>query len=112
MSKITTTYPKAGISSIAVQASLGQTDANMTAGDYILESADRINRQILTVASNTSGTLALSTPLNTNFTSSDVIRNVLFFPMMVLDPNTSQLSYAEPRTLRYNWPFQFTEYVQ
>lgn len=109
--KITTTYARAGISSLTVQAALGVSTAGIVPGRYILEATNRIARQVLNVSGNTSGTLAFTPPLNSNFGTGDIIRSLTFFPMMVSDPNISNIIYKSGKTLRYDWSFNMTEFV-
>ena len=114
MTTIASTFPSVGSSSISVNQNLGTGLVEAVAGsNYIIESADRTGRQIVKVSVNpVDTTINFTPPLSTNFAQNDIFRSVTFFPMMILDPNTSQLTYQEARYLRYNWSFQMVEYIQ
>ena len=105
--------PSAGANAFYVNSSLGVTAAGIVKGGmYILESADRSKRQILTVDSVSSNHVVFNEVVADDYSTGDVIRSIRFWPMMIMDnPKQSALSYSNAAYKRQTWAQRFVEYV-
>jgi len=103
----------AGSFTFTVLPSLANTNTNITAGNqYVIQTRDGINRQVVTVTLVSGNNITVLQPLNFNVTLGDFIRSAYYWPMLENDdPNAEGLTISD-KLIRRDWNVLAREYIR
>lgn len=110
---LNTTYvaAAAGDTILTVNNTLGVFNAEI-GRFYVVEDEDRTIRQMFKASNVVGNSVYLDRPLIADIPVGSFVRSLNYWPTIELvDPQQAGLQLINPRTQRYDWNFQFREYV-